>query len=195
MMTQTHLLVATAALTRPQSARWNLAIAAGALLPDAAMFVFFAQGVATGTAQQQLWDTDYWRADWQTVFSVFNSLPLYALCLGLGLLVRPRFAWSGALIGFSLAALLHIAFDFPVHVEDAHAHFWPVSDWRFHSPVSYWNRDHHGLMMSAIESGLGLACAGVMMRRFRARWVWALCSVASLLYVIHFGLLLAWPGA
>jgi hypothetical protein len=72
------------------------------------------------------------------------------------------------LIFFSLAALTHIAGDFPVHVKDAHRHFWPLSDWKFVSPVSYWNPEFHGNIFSIFEMLLGATLSILLFRRFKS---------------------------
>jgi hypothetical protein len=185
MMTQTHLLAAAALLARPESPRMNAAVVAGAFLPDAAMFVFFAIGVAQGAPQQQLWDTDYWQPGWQLTFAIFNSFPVYAAFLIAGLSLQARQASFRMLTVFASAALLHVALDLPVHADDAHIHFWPLTDWRFHSPLSYWQTEHHARWVGAIESVLGLACAVIVTRRFRRIWVSALCVLSGLLYTLH----------
>ncbi|MEM7565947.1 MAG: hypothetical protein AAF321_01825 [Pseudomonadota bacterium] len=95
---------------------------------------------------------------------------------------RPRLA--SALLVMGLAALLHLALDAPVHVDDAHRHLWPLGDWRFRSPVSYWDPDHHGRLASAVEALLGLALCVVVWRRFRSWWVRAALLVCAAAYVL-----------
>jgi len=47
--------------------------------------------------------------------------------------------------------MLHIAGDLPLHNDDAHRHFFPFSNWRFISPVSYWDPKHYGTIVAPIE--------------------------------------------
>ena len=88
-----------------------------------------------------------------------------------------------ALAIFAIAALLHIAGDLPVHADDAHRHFWPLSDWRFHSPVSYWNPDQGGAWFSFTEAAIGIGAAVLLFRRFRSVWVRAMTMLAITAYV------------
>ena len=60
--------------------------------------------------------------------------------------------------------LLHSAFDLPLHHDDAHRHFFPLSDVRFASPLSYWDPAHYGNPMALLE--LGLVCGASI-------WLWA----------------------
>lgn len=85
---------------------------------------------------------------------------------------------------FALAALTHLAGDLPVHADDAHRHFWPLSDWRFHSPVSYWNPSQGGGWFAFVEATIGIAAAVVLFRRFGATWVRALLGLAIAAYVV-----------
>ena len=72
---------------------------------------------------------------------------------------------------FGLAALLHLLLDFPLHADDAHRHFWPVSDWRFQSPVSYWDPAFNGWLGVTIETIVTLAATAILWMRFsRVRW-------------------------
>lgn len=92
----------------------------------------------------------------------------------------------------SLAALLHLASDLPVHVDDAHAHFWPLSEWRFRSTVSYWNPTHNGNWFALFEIAIGVVLSFVLWRRFHAVWVRALLVLAVIAYLgppIYFGVI------
>ena len=47
--------------------------------------------------------------------------------------------------------LLHFACDLPLHHDDAHRHFLPLSLWRFESPVSYWDPKRFGWITAPLE--------------------------------------------
>lgn len=187
MMTQTHLLVAASLFMRPGHKRRNLAVAAGALVPDAAIYALFAYAMATGIPQSELWSQTYWSEPWQTFVAIGNSIPLYLGLLALALLIaapkdgRPRWQSLPALL--ALAALTHLAGDLPVHHDDAHSHFWPFSNWRFQSPVSYWDRAHHGGVFAIFELILSIGLIALLFRRFKAKWARALLGLAFICYL------------
>jgi hypothetical protein len=86
------------------------------------------------------------------------------------------------------AVLVHLSLDFPFHAADAHKHFWPLTDWRFHSPLSYWNDHHHARWVGVLELGLVLISMAVLWQRFHSRWVRAalLAGLTSLAAVPMF---------
>lgn len=51
----------------------------------------------------------------------------------------------------------HVAADALTHGSDARPLFWPISDWRFESPISYRERDRHALQFTIAEHMLVLA--------------------------------------
>jgi hypothetical protein len=184
--TQTHLLVAAALFAKPDAPKRNAALIIGALLPDAAIFGLFGWAVLTGVPQSELWGRIYFSEPMLTFTAIGNSAPLYVAIALLGWFwARSRTGAPAeeplptlpALTVLGLAALTHLAGDFPVHVDDAHPHFWPFSDWRFRSPISYWDSAHHGRAFSAFEAALGLSLAVILMRRFRALWVRGLLAI------------------
>ena len=167
MMTQTHFLVAAALLCSPKRpARQNTAVLVGAFAPDFAIYAMFIWSKVVGIPESQLWNVVYFSEPMLTYTAIANSAPLYALIAILGIaMVRSasaelagphsdhtpvglsRFldpAYTNVFILFGLAALTHVALDFPVHADDAHPHFWPVTQWRFFSPVSYWDPSFYG---------------------------------------------------
>ena len=161
MNTPAHLIINMALLGRKQSLRPQIAILVGALLPDAAMFVFyFIEKVVLGTPEHIIWSERYYDPLWQNVFDVPNSIPL--------ILVGLAIAWRmGSLPGKLLFAsmLLHVAGDLPFHNDDGHRHFYPFSDWRFESPVSYWDRDHYGGIFAWVEAAAVFAGCLVLVWR------------------------------
>ncbi|NQY40737.1 MAG: cobalamin biosynthesis protein CobQ [Henriciella sp.] len=187
MNTVAHMVIASAALASPNAPKRNWAVLIGALIPDASMFVFFAWSRLQGWSGDETWNVQYWIEPWQTLGAVSNSLALFGALLILALW-RKWSLWSV----LASAALLHIALDFPLHADDAHRHFWPISDWRFFSPVSYWDPAHNGLIGGAIETVSMLFAAGVLWWRFtNARWRLLFASLASL-QLLAFGMQITW---
>ncbi|MCY6379545.1 hypothetical protein [Hoeflea prorocentri] len=183
MNTQTHVLLAAAILTRQGEPARNVAVIAGALVPDLAIYTLFVWSKIAAVPEQRVWSELYFQPPWSEAVTVGNSAPLYVLILLVALLASRWLRPATALIFFALAALLHLVTDFPVHVDDAHAHLWPFSDWRFRSPVSYWNPDHNGGVFSVLEVGLGIALSLILWRRFQAKWVRALLFLAIVAYL------------
>jgi len=65
---------------------------------------------------------------------------------------------------FFASMLMHSLFDFPLHHNDAHRHFWPLSDFRFASPVSYWDPAYYGQWMAPLELIVVLAGGAWLLR-------------------------------
>ena len=62
-------------------------------------------------------------------------------------------------------------------------HFWPLSDWKFVSPISYYDPAHFGVPVMILESVLGLFLAWRLVAIARRRWSRGLIVVAALPYV------------
>ena len=124
----------------------------------------------------------YYSSAWQQVFAVDNSFILWGIGLGLALMSR-----HPAAVAFAGAGLLHLAFDFPVHNHDARMHFWPLTDWVFISPFSYWDSRFHAGIVGRIELGLVLICTVMLLRRFRFAISRALICVLAVLEIIAAG--------
>ena len=180
--TQTHLLLASAVLGRRASGPEQAAILAGALAPDLSIFALAGFGAVTGMSGEAMWEGAYWSEPWQILSAISNSVPLWGAGLALALLVLPP-RWRRIAALFCGAALLHLAFDLPVHAEDAHRHFWPLTDWRFRAPVSYWDPAYYGRWVSAVEAVGGLALAGLLWRRHRRPRARVALGLAALSYV------------
>ena len=184
MNTPTHAIVALAALSRPEARTRNLWVLSGALIPDVIIFLWTPwQRWGLGRDWDAIWDQHYFEAPMQTWIALFNSVPIYAALLLIGWWHRQT-SWGPLLMVFAAAALLHIAVDMPVHGHDAYRHFWPISDWRFFSPVSYWESDLHARWVSLIEAGLVLTGTIMLWRRFPKIWVRVLISILLSLTLI-----------
>lgn len=119
-----------------------------------------------GWSGSETWNVRYWTEPWQTLGAISNSFVLAGLLLTLAIWRK----WT-LVTAFAIAILLHLALDFPLHADDAHRHFWPVTDWRFFSQVSYWDPDANGLIGASIETIFCFATSAILWMRFSRLWV------------------------
>jgi len=160
-----HAIVNLLVLGKRDSQSLFAPVAVGAVLPDFPMFVFYAYEKSwLKTPERVIWSEAYYDPVWQAFFDVFNSLPLLAL----GVLVARLLARPHAAVLF-LSMMLHAVCDLALHREDAHRHFFPFSDWRFQSPVSYWDPRHYGSIVSTIEMVVVVVGAVVLFRQYPGR--------------------------
>ncbi len=144
--TPAHIVFSLAALGPTRAGSYPLAIVVGAVLPDLAMIVFYAWHKLIGATESAIWSQHYYQDNWQAVFDLPNSIPLIAIALCF-------FCWrkNAFLICMFASMLCHCVLDLLVHHDDAHRHFYPFLQWRFVSPVSYWDPSHYGDIVSKIE--------------------------------------------
>ncbi|MFK7940567.1 MAG: cobalamin biosynthesis protein CobQ [Roseovarius sp.] len=162
MNTPAHLIFAAAAFAQPYQRRTTYAALAGALAPDLSLYVMAGVSLyVLGLSPSYVFDTLYFSDAWQAVFKVDNSFIVWGAGLALAW-------WMGARTAmiFAASGLLHIAFDFPLHHDDGRAHFWPLSDWVFESPISYWDRSAHAGIIGPIEMGLSALFCVILILRF-----------------------------
>ena len=88
---------------------------------------------------------------------------------------------------FFLSMGIHCVCDLLVHREDAHRHFFPLSDFRFVSPVSYWDPRHHGDVFAVLEIGFVVVGCAVLARRFGSRVARALLGAVVATYALYIG--------
>ena len=185
MLTTTHVLLGAAIATRPRFKPWQITLGwLGGFAPDASVFLMVGASRMSMANGGNMWrqpDGLYWQEPWQTLSAISNSIPLWLFTLLAGYaLMRlvPALKPAGvALLIFGAAALVHVLTDFPVHTDDAHVHFWPFSDWRFHSPVSYYQSSHFGTQFRTFEMLLNGALVIYFVVRFR-QWPVRILAVA-----------------
>ena len=147
MNTPTHVVVNLLVVGRGTHRPYWKAILLGSLLPDLPMFIFYGVvRLGQGASESLIWSELYFDPGWQTFFDIFNSIPLALLGFAIA-----RWRGAGATQAFFLSVLLHTVVDLGLHHEDAHRHFLPLAEWRFRSPVSYWDPRHHGLWLASLE--------------------------------------------
>jgi len=176
MNTPAHAIINLLLFPKKNREAHSVAIVSGALLPDAPMLVFYAWARLNGQSERWIWREGYFDPAWQAVFDTFHSLPL----IGLAWLV----AWRSkmATLSFFLASMfMHSLFDFLLHHDDAHRHFFPLSDFRFASPVSYWDPAWHGQAAGTVEL-IVVGVGSVWLLRM-GQGLWLKRCVASILFL------------
>lgn len=150
MNTPSHAVINLFVLGREQLPQANLPIFIGAILPDMPIFVFYGWAkLIARLSEQQIWSVSYYEPFWQNVVAIFHSIPLALL----GWLIAYKLGWQSMQF-LCISMVGHSLLDLPVHNDDAHRHFFPLSNYRFISPISYWDTRHYGGIVSLFELSL-----------------------------------------
>ena len=174
------MLVSLAALGRRGDGARNRAAALGAALPDVPIFVlFFVARFALGQPSSEIWTRTYFEPGWQLAVDLLHSVPLAAVGLAAARW-RGRAAWQALFASM----LLHSALDIPVHTDDAHRHFLPLTSWRFHSPVSYWDPQSYGRQVAVVEIAAALALSVRAFRLLTSRAARGAVAAMAVVYAV-----------
>jgi len=184
MMTQTHVAIGLLFAARTGKRAAITGAILGGIAPDFGMVpMMLVSYFLLGQDMGQIWDTTFYSFPWWTIDQITNSAPLYLVLLGAGVLAGRQTGhwWPQFLAAFALTALLHVGFDFLTHASDGHIHFWPLSDFIFASPVSYWEGAHHGQVFGFFEAIAGVIAAVVLWRLYQG---WQVRTFAGLLALL-----------
>ena len=191
MNTPSHVILNLALLGRRSRSQLNSPIFWGALVPDLALFGFY--GWAKLIAQMDeatIWREAYYEPFWQDIFAVGNSIPLALLVIAIALWIRGRRpGWQPLADGsifLAASVILHCLADLPLHVDDGHQHFWPLSNFRFESKISYWDPDHHVGIVALGEFLLVLVASVRVWQILKSRWLKGLLFVSNgLMWILY----------
>jgi hypothetical protein len=165
--TPAHLLIGAAAFGKENQKGTTIAALLGALTPDLSLYVMVSVSIwVLNIPPEIVFDQYYFSDGWQQVFAIDNSFVLWGLVCAVAIWRR-----SAIFIAFTAAALLHLLLDFPFHTEDARMHFWPVTNWVFESPVSYWDRRAYASIVGPFEVTLSCGAAFLIWRRNEPRLI------------------------
>ena len=183
MNTPAHLIFGASAFGKPGSMRITTAAVLGSLAPDISLYLMVSWSIfAVGTDPGIVFGQYYYSDAWQQVFAVDNSFIFWGMGLGVAIwMARPAFT------AFTGAGVLHLAFDFPLHNHDARMHFWPLTDWTFVSPFSYWDSRFHADIVSPIEVTVVLILAAVLLFRFRRMYARILVLLTATAEIVATG--------
>lgn len=170
MNTPSHMLIGAAVFGRPLVPATLLAALAGGLVPDVPMFALILWSTRVlGLPEAQVFGELYFSETWQAIFAVDHGFFVWGALMALAL-------WRGmpVLRAFAGAGLLHAVADFLTHNDDARRQLWPLTDWVFRSPVSYWDRQFYGSQFAVFEIGLAVVLTTFLCWRVRRWWERAL---------------------
>jgi membrane-bound metal-dependent hydrolase YbcI (DUF457 family) len=167
--TQSHALMGAVLFGKKLPARaWAGFL--GGVTPDVPMLLIVFTLMVTGVSANRIFEELYWQDWWQICNAIGHSFLLWSALLVLGLVMRAKSDRWTLLAIYSASALLHAFVDFLVHREDAHMSFWPLTRYKFMSPVSYYDPAHYGGLFSLFEAALGIFMVVVLIRRFQNKW-------------------------
>lgn len=177
MNTPAHLLLGVALFGRKEVPRSGWAAALGSLVPDLSLYLMAGAALfALQIPPERVFGELYFSDAWQTVFAIDNSFVIWGMILLVAVWFRNSLA-----IAFAGGGLVHMATDFPLHNDDARPHFWPLTDWVFASPLSYWDSGHHAAAVVPVLVCVAMASAIVIWRRWHRLGVRAAVLVAVML--------------
>ena len=183
MNTPAHAIINLLLAGKTNRKQYALPIVIGALLPDFSMFLFYVWEKYKGVPESIIWNDLYHQPAWQALFNTFHLFPFLALaCFA---------AWRAQLTTWAVlfaSMFAHSIFDFPVHHNDAHQHFFPFSDYQFISPISYWDPAHYGLWIGGLELLTVVAGSVFILRQAEKRTALkrSVLAIASI-YLIFWG--------
>jgi len=177
MNTQTHVLMSAALFGSAASAGQTFAAAAGGLAPDLPMIsMVIAARWILRKSPREIFGTLYFSPSWQLGLAPWHSIPLWA-----GGLAAAVVAGGGVTIAFAASGLVHVVCDLFLHHSDAHRQFWPLSNWRFRSPVSYWDNAHYGHLFRPFEFVLAAGfTVSLMVEHTSPVWLAGLAVILAL---------------
>jgi hypothetical protein len=122
---------------------WAWKVGVGGTLPDLLYIVPFLPRMLTYQSFMEWMYDPLWDRIWNsTVAKSAHSAVIWGAVALLLLLILEKGNLK-RFFPFLLGWGLHIIFDALTHVSDGYALFFPLSDYRFPAPVSYWEREFY----------------------------------------------------
>lgn len=176
MRTFSHAIV-TAALGSQAKAKGGslAAFVVGSVLPDLPLGVLTVLALINSTdmdAAMVYMDQLYYEsALWIALHNTPHSFVVMAVLSLLAYAFKQN-RWGCWLLWYAAGASLHIAVDILTHAMDGPMFLYPLSTFRFQSPVSYWNPEYYGRVFTVFEysvDALLLVVLGVRFLKARRR--------------------------
>ena len=156
MRTFSHALIALAAGNHAKR-RGLLVFAAGSVLPDVPLLTLTGASLLSSPSwaegMTRMHDAYETSAVWTGLHNAPHSLVVLGVAALVTILLKPSFVRTLFLRAVAGAAL-HTVIDVFTHAGDGPMFLYPLSSFRFQSPVSYWNPAHFGRAFTIFEYSL-----------------------------------------
>ena len=157
----------------------GIAGAVGAAFPDLPAFAgtayyvgyaFLTDGWSSMHSQETL-DAIYFTGPFGGTGSALHSaVPVVVLLAFYRVLRLGRRDSRRILLWFLIGWLGHALVDFLTHVDDTRPLFWPITDWTWRSPISYYNPLYYGRQFFIASHGIMLLTIGwLSFKRFKSK--------------------------
>jgi hypothetical protein len=185
MNTPTHVIFNTAVLNPKTRKNFWYAILGG-ILPDLLLYSVTIFIIIMGYDLMYFFDVSYFQSPFKEISALTHSLILYPI---LYLLAKFVFKKDDLSILF-LSCIIHIVADFFLHAKDAYMHFWPITNWKFSSPISYWDPNYYGNYFILVEVIITLIATYFVTKRLNKTWhkiaFWAFFGLYAILGLVAF---------
>ncbi|HEY9772104.1 MAG TPA: hypothetical protein V6C71_26970 [Coleofasciculaceae cyanobacterium] len=182
MNTPGHYILNLALLGKTIAPKNNTAIAIGAIVPDIPIFIFyFVAKFIYQMPSGKIWSEAYYKPFWQNLVALFHSIPLALL----GAAICYRLNCQPGIILF-ISMVCHSLLDLPVHNDDAHRHFFPLSNYRFISPFSYWDPNHYGRIVAFMEMALVIGVNPIVLGLLNSPWTKGIAIAIDIFYLVGY---------
>lgn len=155
MRTFTHAIVTAAVGRRVALGRGSLAaFIVGSVLPDLPLGVLTLLaifGTSSTDAAMSFMDRAYISSPlWIALHNTPHSFVVMGGLSLVGYALLPR-RWGRWLLWYAAGAVLHVISDILTHAMDGPMFLYPLSSFRFQSPISYWDPDYYGRAFTMLE--------------------------------------------
>ncbi len=177
MNTPSHLVINLALLGGVAGNPPVAAVALGSVLSDLPLWIFYLYArLIRRLPQHVIWGKACDESALHRVSDAAHSFPLIILAITVSAWLQNTW-WLWLFISMGLHAL----FDLFLHHDDAHRHFFPLSDWCFASPVSYWDVRYHGAIAARLEILAVLLACIILWQRYPSLGMhWWVGSIAAM---------------
>jgi hypothetical protein len=167
MQTPSHFLLTAVLAHKAPAANQTIhksAFLVGSILPDLPLLLltigyeiyyrWFATPPSSGSIMEYLhFDLFFTDPVWIISHNFFHSLVINVVLLGAGYWgMRQKWRWARPLFWFSISTLFHTVIDIFTHHSDGPLLFFPLNwNYRFASPISYWESAYYSRPFSIFE--------------------------------------------
>lgn len=123
---------------------WAWKVGVGGILPDLIYLIGFLPHIFSYHSFREWMMDPLWDVLWSSPLarSAHSAVIWGAIFLPF-VILRKKYRFCGQIMPFIIGWGLHVVTDALTHVNDGYPLFFPLSEWRFPTPISYWEQAYH----------------------------------------------------